>query len=76
MAVPEILAGSSLSEVVGNGDEEGKNMSIGGIYKTSYRCRRVASKTVLSFQAKDPENPINWSTVCILSVQFQAELTE
>ncbi|EFE38895.1 hypothetical protein TRV_06414 [Trichophyton verrucosum HKI 0517] len=68
--VPEILAGSSLSEVVGNGDEEGKTMPIGGTYKSSYRCRRVASKTILSFQAKDPENPINWSTNKKLFILF------
>ncbi|EGD97397.1 membrane transporter [Trichophyton tonsurans CBS 112818] len=69
-ADPEILAGSSLSEVVGNDDEENKTLPIGGTYKSSYRCRRVASKTVLSFQAKDPENPINWSTNKKLFILF------
>ncbi|PGH37043.1 hypothetical protein GX50_00026 [[Emmonsia] crescens] len=28
---------------------------------SAYRFRRVASKTVVSFHSKDPENPVNWS---------------
>ncbi|KAK2786006.1 hypothetical protein FQN52_008002 [Onygenales sp. PD_12] len=28
---------------------------------SSYRFRRVASKTIVSFHSQDPENPINWS---------------
>ncbi|OJD25057.1 hypothetical protein ACJ73_03572 [Blastomyces percursus] len=28
---------------------------------SAYRFRRVASKTVVSFHSKDPENPFNWS---------------
>ncbi|EDN09587.1 conserved hypothetical protein [Histoplasma mississippiense (nom. inval.)] len=28
---------------------------------SAYRFRRVASKTIVSFHSKDPENPVNWS---------------
>lgn len=28
------------------------------------RFRRVASKTIVSFGPNDPENPVNWRTVC------------
>lgn len=31
---------------------------------SSYRFRRLASKTIVSFGPDDPENPHNWSTVC------------
>lgn len=30
---------------------------------TSYRFRRLASKTIVSFGPEDPEDPHNWSTV-------------
>lgn len=32
---------------------------------SAYRFRRVASKTVVSFHSKDPENPVNWSKVSV-----------
>lgn len=31
---------------------------------SSYRFRRLASKTIVSFGPEDPENPHNWSNVC------------
>lgn len=31
---------------------------------SSYRFRRLASKTIVSFGPDDPENPHNWSNVC------------
>jgi len=30
---------------------------------SSYRFRRIASKTLVSFGPDDPENPVNWSKV-------------
>src|SRR5260370_12610985 len=30
---------------------------------SSYRFRRVASKTIVSFGPDDPENPVNWRKV-------------
>lgn len=30
------------------------------------RFRRVASKTIVSFGPNDPENPVNWRTVCVI----------
>ncbi|KAK2827825.1 hypothetical protein FQN49_007306 [Arthroderma sp. PD_2] len=62
VVVPHTLSESSLSDVSGNGDDTSRRLPIEGTYRSSYRCRRVASKTVLSFQSKDPENPVNWST--------------
>ncbi|KAI7971311.1 hypothetical protein EIK77_007365 [Talaromyces pinophilus] len=32
---------------------------------SSYRFRRLASKTIVSFGPEDPENPHNWSNVCL-----------
>lgn len=38
------------------------------------RFRRVASKTIVSFGLNDPDNPVNWRTVCgILSNTKQGE---
>lgn len=33
-----------------------------------FRFRRVASKTIVSFHSKDPENPVNWSKVLIITI--------
>ncbi|KAF3481214.1 polyamine transporter 3 [Arthroderma uncinatum] len=61
VAVPHAGSESSLSDISGNGERAGGRLPINGAYTSSYRCRRVASKTVLSFHSKDPEDPVNWS---------------
>ncbi|EER42519.1 polyamine transporter 4 [Histoplasma capsulatum H143] len=56
--IPQNLSNDSLSQ-----SEDGSP----GLDQTldyalsAYRFRRVASKTIVSFHSKDPENPVNWS---------------
>jgi hypothetical protein len=45
--------------------------------QSSYRFRRLASKTIVSFGPDDPENPHNWSKVCnhVLSFVLERKIT-
>ncbi|OJD16020.1 hypothetical protein AJ78_03773 [Emergomyces pasteurianus Ep9510] len=56
--VPQNLSNDSLSE-----SENGSPMSTEEMDSalSAYRFRQVASKTIVSFHSKDPENPVNWS---------------
>lgn len=42
---------------------------------SSYRFRRLASKTIVSFGPEDPENPHNWSNVCASPFLFYSTIT-
>lgn len=44
-------------------DEENNAVHQRYANRSSYRFRRLASKTIVSFGPDDPENPHNWSNV-------------